>query len=122
MDFQIGIPHSRIFQIAAIHFVLMVNAMFTLRTIAAYEFYNILFFISLFWSIKEKEATEPVNVAYAINFASIFFDIAVCFAIDTNNWALAFILLNMIFRVFSLKQIYEEMIARGGEPANIGIV
>jgi hypothetical protein len=40
----------------------MVNAMFTMRSMAAYEFYNILFFISLFWSLKDKEATEPVNV------------------------------------------------------------
>lgn len=122
MEVQFGIAHSRIFKLAAIHFILLSNAMFTHNTMAAYVFYNILFFISLIWAISEKESTEPVNVAYAINFASLFFDIAVCFAINTNDWSLIFIVLNMIFRVFSLQKLYDEMIARGGQPDSIGVV
>ena len=103
----------------------------------AYTFYNLLFILSLFWSIHSKESSEPVNTvkynhvrkiwlekitffflssfqAYAINFASIFFDIAILFFFSYGTWSRIFILLNMFFRVYSLKEIYEEVERRSG--------
>jgi hypothetical protein len=126
-------------KIAAIHFVLTINALFTHETLRAYEFYNILFFVTLFWSIHSKESTEPVNLvsnsimllatdtenyyqAYAIDFAALFFDVFVCFVYTINNWAVLFVILNMLFRIYSMKEIYEEIVARGGDAENPGVV
>jgi hypothetical protein len=49
-------------QVAAIHFILVTSALMTARpAAAAYEFYNLIFFVSLFWSIHCKNSVEAVN-------------------------------------------------------------
>lgn len=52
----------------------------------------------------------------------MFYDIAVTYfyiaatgSAKINEWSIVCVILNMIFRVFSLKQIYEEIVKRGGD-------
>ncbi|KAG5683931.1 hypothetical protein PVAND_013187 [Polypedilum vanderplanki] len=117
---EFGIPGNKIFQVASVHFILVSSALMTEKpAAAAYVFYNILFLACLFWAIHCKHSVEALNSAYAINFASFFFDIVVIYFYfadeKINLWSKICVILNAIYRVFSLKEIYEEIVKRNND-------
>ncbi|KAH8270662.1 hypothetical protein KR044_000102 [Drosophila immigrans] len=111
-----GSPFVRVKVVAFVHFIFISNAMLGSWGHGAYEFYNFLFIISLFWTIHSKDSIEAVQTALVINASSIFFDlvsIIVSFKY-MNGWAVAFSIINLILRPVSVALLYREFNTRGG--------
>ncbi|XP_067639183.1 type-1 angiotensin II receptor-associated protein isoform X2 [Eurosta solidaginis] len=99
-----------------VHFFFITNAMLGTWGHGAYEFYNFLFIIAMFWTIHSKESIEAAQVALVINASSIFFDlISIIVYFDfMNGWAVAFSIFNLIIRPFTIILLYREFTSRGG--------
>ncbi|KAL7743886.1 hypothetical protein ACLKA6_003113 [Drosophila palustris] len=111
-----GSQFVRVKVVAFVHFIFISNAMLGSWGHGAYEFYNFLFIISMFWTIHAKESIEAVQTALVIDASSIFFDlvsIIVSFNF-MNGWAVAFSIINLVLRPVSVALLYREFNARGG--------
>uniref|UniRef100_A0A1A9WA74 Type-1 angiotensin II receptor-associated protein n=1 Tax=Glossina brevipalpis TaxID=37001 RepID=A0A1A9WA74_9MUSC len=105
----------RVKLVAFVHFLFIANAMLGWSN-GAYEFYNFLFIISMFWTMHSKDSIEPVQTALIIDASSIFFDI-VCIVVmfhTSNGWAITFQIINLLIRPVSVILLYREFNARGG--------
>lgn len=111
-----GSAFVRVKLVAFVHFLFITNAMLGSWGHGAYEFYNFLFMIALFWTMHSKESIEAAQTALVINVASIFFDL-ICIIIFfqwMNGWAVAFSIINLVIRPVSIILLYREFNARGG--------
>ncbi|XP_034102861.1 type-1 angiotensin II receptor-associated protein [Drosophila nasuta] len=111
-----GSPFVRVKVVAFVHFIFISNAMLGSWGHGAYEFYNFLFIISLFWTIHSKDSVEAVQTALVINASSIFFDlVSIIVSFNyMNGWAVAFSIINLILRPVSVALLYREFNTRGG--------
>ncbi|KAH8387734.1 hypothetical protein KR093_009223 [Drosophila rubida] len=111
-----GSPFVRVKVVAFVHFIFISNAMLGSWGHGAYEFYNFLFIISLFWTIHSKDSIEAVQTALVINASSIFFDlVSIIVSFNyMNGWAVAFSIINLILRPVSVALLYREFNTRGG--------
>jgi hypothetical protein len=127
MDIQalVNTPFIRIRIVAFVHFTLIVNALLGHWAPSAYLFYNILFMVSLMWSIHSRESTDAIQCAAAIDFSSFFFDLIliVSFFPSTGGiWSVIFAVFNMIARPFSLILLHKELVDRGGDFVLVNVV
>lgn len=111
-----GSAFVRVKCVAFIHFLFISNAMLGMWGHGAYEFYNFLFMIAMFWTMHSKDSVEAIQTALIINVSSIFFDIVsiILFAHVMNAWAIAFSIINLLIRPVSVILLYREFNARGG--------
>ncbi|CAD7091217.1 unnamed protein product [Hermetia illucens] len=111
-----GSPFVRVKLVTFVHFIFIANAMLTYTWPTAFLFYNILFIISLMWTIHCKESTDAVHTAVLIDACSIVFDLIciISFYYPINGWALAFSIINLICRPFSALLLHREFTERGG--------
>ncbi|KAH8415357.1 hypothetical protein KR222_005053 [Zaprionus bogoriensis] len=111
-----GSPFVRVKVVAFVHFFFISNAMLGSWGHGAYEFYNFLFIISLFWTIHSKDSVEAVQTALVINVCSIFFDlVSIILSFKfMNGWAVTFSIINLILRPVSVALLYREFNTRGG--------
>ncbi|KAH8420440.1 hypothetical protein KR009_010324 [Drosophila setifemur] len=109
-------PFVRVKLVAFVHFFFISNAMLGTWGHGAYEFYNFLFMIALFWTMHSKDSTEAVQTATVINASSIFFDLVsiILYFGTMNGWAIAFSIINLILRPVSVALLFREFFARGG--------
>ncbi|KAI8127994.1 hypothetical protein FF38_10279 [Lucilia cuprina] len=116
-----GSPAVRIKLVAFVHFVFISNAMMGMWGHGAYEFYNFLFIIAMFWCMHSKDSVDAVHVALVIDTSSIFFDIVsiIMHANSMNGWAIAFAIINLILRPISVVLLYREFNARGGATGSV---
>ncbi|XP_016985541.1 uncharacterized protein LOC108049031 isoform X2 [Drosophila rhopaloa] len=56
-----GSPFVRVKLVAFVHFFFVSNAMLGTWGHGAYEFYNFLFFIAMFWTMHSKDSIEAVQ-------------------------------------------------------------
>ncbi|ALC49102.1 CG32638 [Drosophila busckii] len=111
-----GSQFVRVKVVAFVHFFFISNAMLGSWGHGAYEFYNFLFIISLFWTIHSKDSIEAVQTALVINASSIFFDLVsiIVYFNFMNGWAIAFSIINLVLRPVSVALLYREFNTRGG--------
>ncbi|XP_030380935.1 type-1 angiotensin II receptor-associated protein [Scaptodrosophila lebanonensis] len=111
-----GSPFVRVKLVAFVHFFFITNAMLGSWGHGAYEFYNFLFIISMFWTMHSKDSIEAVQTALVINASSIFFDLVciIVFFASMNGWAIAFAIINLMLRPISVALLYREFNTRGG--------
>ncbi|XP_001354837.1 type-1 angiotensin II receptor-associated protein [Drosophila miranda] len=112
----LGSPFVRVKLVAFVHFFFISNAMLGSWGHGAYEFYNFLFIISMFWAIHCKDSIEAVQSALVIDASSIFFDLVsiIIYFHFMNGWAIAFSIINLILRPVSVALLYREFNTRGG--------
>ncbi|EDW00118.1 type-1 angiotensin II receptor-associated protein [Drosophila grimshawi] len=118
-----GSPFVRVKVVAFVHFFFISNAMLGSWGHGAYEFYNFLFIIALFWTIHSKDSIEAVQTALVINTSSIFFDIvSIINSFDfMNGWAIAFSIINLVLRPVSVALLYREFNTRGGSLQGVSV-
>ncbi|XP_064547246.1 uncharacterized protein LOC135434570 [Drosophila montana] len=111
-----GSQFVRVKVVAFVHFFFLTCAMMGKWGHGAYEFYNFLFIIAMFWTIQCKESIEAVQTALVINVCSIFFDlVSTIVNFDyMNGWAIAFCIINLVVRPVSVALLYREFNTRGG--------
>ncbi|XP_004523929.1 uncharacterized protein LOC101450410 [Ceratitis capitata] len=112
----LGSPFVRVKLVAFVHFFFITNAMFGTWGHGAYEFYNFLFIIAMFWTMHCKESIEAAQVALVINVSSILFDL-ICIIVYfnwMNGWAMVFSIINLILRPVTVVLLYREFNSRGG--------
>ncbi|XP_023166486.1 type-1 angiotensin II receptor-associated protein [Drosophila hydei] len=111
-----GSQFVRVKVVAFVHFVFISNAMLGIWGHGAYEFYNFLFIIAMFWAIHSKDSIEAVQTALVIDALSIFLDIVnIIISFNfMNGWAVAFTIINLILRPLSVALLYREFNTRGG--------
>lgn len=112
----LGSSFVRVKLVAFVHFFFITNAMLGTWGHGAYEFYNFLFMIAMFWTIHCKESIEAAQVALAINVCSIFFDLIniIVYFDFMNGWAVAFSIINLVLRPITVILLYREFNSRGG--------
>lgn len=100
----------------------------------AYMFYNLIFMVSLMWSVAMRDSIDsihtvsvnnyPINFvnsiffqAAAINFSSIFFDFVIIISYfgHATVWSIIFAIFNLVARPFSLLLLHKEVVDRGGD-------
>ncbi|XP_014102317.1 type-1 angiotensin II receptor-associated protein [Bactrocera oleae] len=112
----LGSSFVRVKLVAFVHFFFITNAMLGTWGHGAYEFYNFLFIIAMFWTMHCKESIEAAQVALVINVSSIFFDL-ICIIVYfdfMNGWAVAFSIINLVLRPITIILLYREFNSRGG--------
>ena len=111
-----GSSYVRVKVVTFIHFIFVTNAMLGSWGHGAYEFYNFLFLISLFWTMHSKESLEAIQTALVIDACSIFFDLIsiIVYFHYMNGWAVAFSIINLLVRPLSVVLLYREFSSRGG--------
>lgn len=72
MDFS---PSNLIKVFFGIHFTLISIGIQGYWSPDSYFFYNLLFLLTLLWSLHSKDNVEPIQIAIGINFISVFLDI-----------------------------------------------
>uniref|UniRef100_A0A1B6DAE5 Type-1 angiotensin II receptor-associated protein n=1 Tax=Clastoptera arizonana TaxID=38151 RepID=A0A1B6DAE5_9HEMI len=96
--------------VLAVHFILITWGIQGSWSPDSYLFYNLIFILSMLWSIHEKDRVEPLQVAMAIDIFSIIADIIII----TNYFPLhffgeklsvSFAIINLIFRPISIAMI-----------------
>ncbi|XP_055913012.1 type-1 angiotensin II receptor-associated protein [Eupeodes corollae] len=109
-------PYFRVKLIALVHFVFLSNAMLGTWSHSGFLFYNILFMVSLFWTLHCKESKEAIETALVIDACSIILDLIslVVFFHYMNGWAVVFTIINMIIRPLTVMLLYREYTNRGG--------
>ncbi|XP_055370918.1 uncharacterized protein LOC129605286 isoform X1 [Condylostylus longicornis] len=109
-------PFVRVKLVAFIHFIFIGNAMLGTWIPGAYIFYNILFIMSMMWSLHCKDSSEAIHTALIINVTSIFFDLIciIAFFSHMNGWVIAFSIINLIIRPFTSILLHRELNERGG--------
>ncbi|XP_058064161.1 uncharacterized protein LOC131213940 [Anopheles bellator] len=121
MDVQraINTMHTRLKVVAFVHFVLIVLALEGVWLPSAYLFYNLLYLITLFWSIHCRESTDAVQIAAVINAFSFVFDlIGVVFYFPSHGiFSAVCAIMNLALRPFSLLLLQRELSDRGGSFA-----
>ncbi|XP_011198934.1 PREDICTED: uncharacterized protein LOC108971305 [Bactrocera latifrons] len=112
----LGSSFVRVKLVAFVHFFFITNAMLGTWGHGAYEFYNFLFMIAMFWTIHCKESIEAAQVALVINVSSIFFDLIniIVYFDFMNGWAVAFSIINLVLRPITVILLYREFNSRGG--------
>ncbi|XP_037931985.1 uncharacterized protein LOC119666778 [Teleopsis dalmanni] len=60
---MLGSAFVRVKVVAFVHFFFVTNAMLGSWGHGAYEFYNFLFIIAMFWSMHSKDSVEAVQTA-----------------------------------------------------------
>ncbi|XP_065363701.1 type-1 angiotensin II receptor-associated protein [Calliphora vicina] len=116
-----GSPVVRIKLVAFVHFLFISNAMLGMWGHGAYEFYNFLFMIAMFWTMHSKDSVDAVHIALVIDTSSIFFDIVsiIIHANLMNGWAIAFAIINLILRPISVVLLYREFNTRSGATGSV---
>ncbi|XP_065072771.1 uncharacterized protein LOC135697112 [Ochlerotatus camptorhynchus] len=119
MDFQsaLNTPQLRVKVVTVIHFLLIASALNSYWLPAAYQFYNFIFIISLFWAIQCRESTEAVQIACFINATSFLFDligIISYFPSRGGIFSAIFAIFNLALRPFTLLLLHRELTDRGG--------
>jgi len=107
----------RVKVVAAVHFVLLVLSMQDHWVPSAYLFYNIIFILTLVWSINSPLSIEAIHFASLIDFASFLFDL-LCIIKNFPDYggvfSLVFAIINLVARPFSLLLLNRELVERGG--------
>lgn len=119
MDLQsaLNTPHIRVKVVTIVHFLLIAAALNGYWLPAAYQFYNFIFIISLFWAIQCRDSTEAVQIACIINVASFMFDligIISYFPSKGGIFSAIFAIFNLALRPFTLLLLHREFTDRGG--------
>ncbi|EDS39832.1 conserved hypothetical protein [Culex quinquefasciatus] len=119
MDIQAALntPHIRVKLIAAIHFILTVFALEGYWLPSAYQFYNLIYILTLFWAIHDKESTDAVHIASLVNGASFLFDLIAIighFPSVGGIFSVVFAIFNLALRPFTLLLLHRELTERGG--------
>lgn len=114
------IPNARLKLIFYVHFSLIVLALVGSWGSSAYLFYNLLFMITLLWSLFDNNAAESVQHAILINGISLVFDIillATGFPHDGRSgdrFSAAMAILNLVVRPFSTILLHRILQERNG--------
>lgn len=95
-----------------IHFVFITAALGSFWTPSSYQFYNVIFLITILWSIHSKESEEPVGLACNVNLICLVWDIYVVIFHFSDayhlgagfSYIMAF--LNLLFRPISSLSLY----------------
>ncbi|XP_019550332.3 type-1 angiotensin II receptor-associated protein-like [Aedes albopictus] len=119
MDVQsaINTPHTRVKLIALIHTCLIAAALNSYWLPAAYQFYNIIFIITLFWAIHSRQSSDAVQIACFINvigFLLDLFGIILYFPSKGAILSAVFAIFNLALRPFTLLLLHRELTDRGG--------
>lgn len=125
------IPNAPIKLVFIVHFILICLGLGKWCPLS-YFFYNALFFMLLFWTMHSKEAEEPIQMAVAVNAASIILDILVIalyfpeYYRASDRFSAGMAILNLIIRPVTtliLYRLYAERVnASGGAvPPMFGI-
>ncbi|XP_073834235.1 type-1 angiotensin II receptor-associated protein [Musca autumnalis] len=111
-----GSAFVRVKLVAFVHFIFISNAMMGMWGHGAYEFYNFLFIIAMFWTMHSKDSVEAIQAALIIDTSSIFFDMVTIIIMfhAMNGWAVAFSIINLLIRPVSVILLYREFNTRGG--------
>ncbi|EAT43391.1 AAEL005205-PA [Aedes aegypti] len=119
MDLQsaLNTPHIRVKLVAMIHTTLIAAALNSYWLPASYQFYNILFIISLFWAIHWKESSDAVQIACLIDVIGFLFDLTGIILYFPSKGAIlsaVFAIFNLALRPFTLLLLHRELTDRGG--------
>lgn len=114
---RVDSPLVRVNLVALVHFILVCNSLLTMEFVGAYIFYNLMFFITMIWTIHCKDSLESILLAFLIDYSSVPFDVGYIFVMfrNMNPWTIFFSIVNAIIRPFTACLLYKEFIHRGGE-------
>lgn len=121
-----NLSHFPLKMIFAIHLILVTWGMQGDWCPKSVLFYNLLFFVCIFWAVHNTESDEPLQFALFINVLCIFLDVvtlAVYYPSEHSSWSnkfsAALMIINLIVRLASSIYLLRIGQGRGGNLATV---